>query len=132
MLQFVGSLIAIFLLAGLAKLLGLGGQPRLKTAEQVQQAASEVADGFVAESYALDTAGAGAILRDRQGVVMVIKRHGNQFAGRVLDARAAIAVSGQDVTVDPADARFGTVTMRLTDPSPWVDAVNQLRAKSNG
>lgn len=132
LLQFVGSLIAIFLLAGLARLLGLGGKPRLKTAQQVQRAAGEVFDGFAVESFALDADGASAILRDQQGAIMVIKRHGNQFAGRLLDARANITSDGPNLVVDPGDARFGTVSLHLDDPAPWADLVNQLPSASHG
>ncbi len=132
MLQFVGSLIAIFLLAGLARLLGLGGKPRLKTAEQVQKAAGEVFDGIAVESFALDTDGASAILRDQRGAVMVIKRHGNQFAGRLLDASASITKDGPILVIDPGDVRFGTVSLHLDQPAPWADLVNRLRSAGNG
>ena len=61
---------------------------------------------------ALDDNGCAAIALDRQDRVMLIKRHGNQFAGRILtEAASATVIDG--VSADTARAeRSRTVTLK--------------------
>jgi hypothetical protein len=91
-LQTGVSLVAILALAGLAWWLRLGGDPRLDSEFGVRRAAGEVEDGFAPVDVACDANGVGALARDASGRIMVIKRHGNRFAGRVLGpgARATL------------------------------------------
>ena len=126
LLQTAGSLVAILALAGLAWWLKLGGTPRLDSAEAVAKAAGEVEDGFTPSTTACDADGASALARDGAGRIMVIKRHGNRFAGRVLGPGAAAWVAGGQLEVVPGDPRFGTVFLTLTDAEAWADAINAL------
>ncbi len=125
-LQFGGSLIAIFALYALARALRLGGKPVLKNDESVRFAASEVKDGFEAQRIAIAKGGIAALTSDSLGRIMVIKRHGNQFAGRVLDPNARVSEEVDAIIVDCGDARFGTVRLSLDRPEIWVDAINRL------
>lgn len=129
-LQFGGSLLAVLALAGLARLLRLGGTPALRDESAAARAASEVEDGFEAHRITLDRKGAAALLRDAEGRIMVIKRHGNRFAGRVLTGAASAREEVDALVVDPGpgiDAtRFGTVRLALKDAASWADAINRL------
>jgi hypothetical protein len=128
--QTSASLVAILALAGLAWWLRLGGTPRLATVEAVARAAGEIEDGFVPVDAACDAAGAGALVRDEAGRIMVIKRHGNRFAGRVLGpgaaARLARTAGAGHLVVDPGEPRFGEVALDIPDAAAWAEAINRL------
>ena len=57
---------------------------------------------------------------------MLIKRHGNHFAGRILASEAQVQEEIDAIIVDCGDARFGKVRLSLENPSVWVDAINRL------
>lgn len=124
--QFGGSLIAIFALFGLVRLLGLGGRPALQDDEAVRAAASEVEDGFEAVRISISRDRAAALARDTEGRIMLLKRHGNRFAGRVLSGGARVREEVDGIVVDPFDARFGSVRLSVSDASAWADAINRL------
>jgi len=129
LIQTAGSLVAILALAGLAWWMKLGGNPALDSDAAVRRAAGEVEDGFAPVATAHD--GKAALARDAQGRIMVIKRHGNRFAGRVLGP-AASARLWQDrgeaaLEVDPGEARFGTVFCDIPDAQAWADAINRVK-----
>lgn len=134
-LQTAGSLVAILALAGLARWLKLGGTPRLADEAAVRHAAGEVEDGFAPVEWACDAEGAGALARDSQGRIMVIRRHGNRFAGRVLTPRASAAVAGQAgqpaIIVDCGEPRFGRTTLAIPDAEAWAAAINRLSTPSH-
>ncbi|MBA4045107.1 MAG: hypothetical protein C0471_11905 [Erythrobacter sp.] len=130
LLQTAGSLVAILALAGLAWWLRLGGSPLLTDDDAVRRAASEVDFGFAPIAIARDVKGTAALARDAQGRIMVIKRHGNRFAGRVLSPAASAAIRRDEgqiaLEVDCGETRFGTVLMGVADPGTWVAAINAL------
>lgn len=126
LIQTAGSLAAILALAGLARWMKLGGAPRLASAADVARAASEVEDGFTPVACACDAAGAAALARDAAGRIMVIRRHGNRFAGRVLGPGAAAQASGTAITVACGERRFGEVFLTIPDAEAWADAINRL------
>jgi hypothetical protein len=124
--QFGGSLIAIFSLYALARALKLGGKPKLADEDSVRFAAGEVEDSFFAERIAITRQGTAALTSDALGRIMLIKRHGNRFAGRILDRKARVHEEVDAIVVDCGDARFGKVRLSLQNPSVWVDAINRL------
>jgi hypothetical protein len=130
LLQSAGSLAAILALVGLARWLKLGGTPRLDSEEAVRRAANEVEDGFTPAAATYDAEGASALARNAAGRIMVIKRHGNRFAGRVLGPRATAALVDSpgefNLVIDPGEARFGSVFLTITDAEAWADAINKL------
>lgn len=125
-LQTGGSLIAILALYFVARALKLGGKPRLADEAQVQACAGEVEEGFDAQRVSIARDGAAALARDADGRIMVIKRHGNRFAGRVLTSSAAVREEVDGLVVDTAEARFGAVRLSIDDPAYWADAINRL------
>ena len=129
-LQTAGSLAAILALAGLAWWMKLGGAPVLDNEAAVRRAAGEVEDGFTPVTIAVAQDGLAALASDSGGRIMVIKRHGNRFAGRVLGAGARAAIwrdpGRPALEVDCGEARFGKVFIDLPDPQAWADAINAL------
>jgi hypothetical protein len=126
LLVFGGSLIAIVALAGLARWLGLGGNPTLRDDAAVIGAAGEVEDGFVATRMSISRGGTAALAADGAGRIMVIKRHGNRFAGRILTRSATAREEVDGLVVDCGEAQFGPVRLSLTDSSAWADRINRL------
>ena len=126
LMQFGGSLIAILVLAGIAVLLKLGGKPTLKDDAAVAEAAAEVEDGFDAQRISISRDGSSALAREDAGRIMVIKRHGNKFAGRILASNARAREEVDALIVDPGETQFGAVRLTLKDASYWADAINRL------
>ena len=134
-LQTAGSLVAILALAGLAAWLKLGGTLRLDGEEGVRRAAVEVEDGFSPVAIACDDKGAAALARDAEGRIMLIKRHGNRFAGRLLgpntQAHWRCVVSPEGLVVDTGEVRFGKVHLTTPDPEAWAAAINGIRVRQD-
>lgn len=126
LIQFGASLVAIFAIYALTRAMKLGGKPKFASEDSVRFAANEVEDGFVPLRIAIARDGASALASDAKGAIMVIKRHGNQFAGRILTKDAQVHEEVDAIIVDCGDARFGTVRLSITDPGVWVDAINRL------
>lgn len=125
-LQLAGSLIAILLLAWLAHRLGLGGDSRIHSAEDARVLADEAVHGFATEEVAIDAAGLGALCRDRAGRVLLLRRHGSHWAGRLLDAQASAQLEAGRLTLATPDRRFGAVTLDLGgEASAWVERLGR-------
>lgn len=97
----------------------------------VREAAGEVEDGFEADRISISREGAAALATDSLGRIIVIKRHGNQFAGRVLTAAASVREEVDTLIVDCGEKRFGPVQMSLVDASTWADRINRLSSRAN-
>lgn len=130
LIQTAGSLVAILALGGLAWWMKLGGEPRFSSDEDVHRAVNEVEDGFRPVAISRAQNGMAALVMDPDGRVMVIKRHGNRFAGRVLgvgaQARLWHDMGNAVLEVDCGEARFGTATLDIADAEAWGNAINQL------
>jgi hypothetical protein len=130
LIQTAGSLVAILALAGLAWWMKLGGSPALTSDDEVRRAAGEVEDGFDPVAIARDAGGLAAVARDSQGRIMVIKRHGNRFAGRMLDASAKATLNidlGETLlVVSSGQTLFGDIYLAVDDPKAWVASINRV------
>lgn len=127
-LQFGGSFAAILLLAWLARRLGLGGDPRLRDPDEARRLASEVLDGFEAQEVVLDRAGIGALLRDSAGRVMLLRRHGVRWAGRLLDSHAGVRLDRSLMTIATGERTFGAITLDLGDQAQaWAGSLRRLK-----
>ncbi len=122
LLQFVGSLVAIGLLAALTHWLKLGPTPKLVTEQDARNAADQVHDGFQAVEIGIDQAGKGALLRNAAGQVMLLRAHGSHFAGRILPSNARMELSQDGLIINSAEKRFGTTQLQLQQPEQWVNA----------
>ncbi|HAU22539.1 MAG TPA: hypothetical protein DCS24_08095 [Erythrobacter sp.] len=131
LLQFGGFLVAILLLAALAHWMGLGGRPHIESHDQAKKLAGEVSYGFDPVDCAIDADGAGAILADSNNRVLVMKRHGSHFSGRVLTAKSDAEASNGALEIDPGERRFGTVKLKLVDSEDWANRIKALRGARN-
>lgn len=127
LLQFAGSLAAILVLAAIAWKLGLGGDARIRDEAHLRDLVDEALCGFEAREIAINPDGVAALASDGDGRVMIIRRHGAHFAARLLDRSARVHVREGRIVVDPADRRFGTVTLDLgVDAAAWAERIEAL------
>ena len=131
LLQFIGSLIGIFLLAGLAYWLRLGPQPKLPSEDAARVAADQAVSGFDPVAIGLDREGHGAILRDAEGRLLVLRPHGSKFAGRVLTLEATVSAQGDRLVVDSGERSYGVVTLALDNVAAWVSAFEAIKGNSD-
>ena len=128
LLQPAISLASILGLAWLARQMGLGKDVRIRSADHARQLASEAVCGFEPIDLALDRAGIGALLRDNQGRVLLIKRHGAHFAARLLDTHADARLDRNFLTIGSGERTFGQVTLDLGDKAQvWAGSLRKLR-----
>lgn len=131
-LQFAGSLMAILALAWLAGKLELGDRDPIRDHAHAAELAGETVHGFAPVETSVASDGQAAILRDAAGRVLVLRRHGAHFAGRLLSRRAAARMDGDTLVIDCAEPRFGTVELRLPgDASAWVEAIENIKTGNN-
>lgn len=126
LIQFGGSFVAILVLAGLVAVMKLGGRPSFKNEAAVALAAREVEYGFDVARSSITRKGNAALARDADGRIMLIKRHGNKFAGRILTSSAQAQEDVDGLAVHTGERRFGSVRLSLSDASYWADAINRL------
>lgn len=127
LLQFGGSLVAILALYWLARRLGLGGDARILSEDEARALAEEACCGFEPREIALDREGRGALLRDDQGRIMVLRRHGAHFASRLMGPGTSARVDDDRITLDPLDRRFGTVTLDVGSAAhDWADRIGGM------
>ncbi len=126
-IQLGGSLIAILLLALVARQLGLGGDVRIRTTDEARRLAREAIFDFEAADVGLDRAGIGALLRDATGRVMLLRRHGAHFAARLLTSHEGIRLDRNFLVISTGERAFGTVTLDLReDAQTWAAALRRL------
>jgi hypothetical protein len=113
----IGSLVAIFALAGVARWLDLGGDARIDRDDAVRLAEAQ---GFEIADIALDRAGLAALVRDDAGNFMLVRRHGAHFVAHPLrDANAA--------RLDHRFLSLGKVTLDLGDQAAiWAASLRRL------
>ncbi len=127
LLQFLGSLAAILVLAGIAWKLRLGGDARLRDADQARELADEALCGFDPVDIALDRARVAALLRDGDGRVMLVRRHGAHWAARLLDNHAHTRLDRTFLTVATGEQSFGSVTLDLgSEAQVWAASLRRL------
>lgn len=108
-----GSIAAILLLAWTAKRMGLGGDVRIRDEDHALALAEEAVFGFQPERIILDKANIGALMKDAQGRHLLIRRHGAQFVGRLLDGHSDSRFDQNFLTIGTGDKAFGKVTLNL-------------------
>ncbi len=130
--QFLASLAAILVLAWMAHRLGLGRGVRIRDAGHAQALADEVICGFAAETTAIDETGKAALLRDRNGRIVLLKLHGAQFSGRLLgpgsDALLRNDGGRPKLEINPGERLFGTQILDIERPDDWVQWINAAKA----
>lgn len=126
LIQFLGSLLAILVLAGIAYWLKLGPAPRLENEADARIAADEAESGFDPVAIGLDNDGLGAIMRDGCGRLLVLRPHGTHFAGRILSTGARAQCDGKRLQIDTGERRFGPVQLTLDDAEAWAARIRSV------
>tara|TARA_B100000749_G_scaffold237182_1_gene195645 strand:- start:286 stop:699 length:414 start_codon:yes stop_codon:yes gene_type:complete len=131
-LQLVGSLVAIMVLAGIAWALKLGRVSLIDDDRHAMALASEADSGFDPAEAAVSRDGRSALVGDHDGRIMVLRSHGAQFAGRVLEPGTATRIEGDSLTVTPAERRYGPVTLDLGEHAQtWARRIDALKTRQD-
>ena len=111
-LPLLGSLIAILLLARAARWMGLGTDYRRIADEAHAIALAEEAEcGFAGIAADVDAAGYGAIVRNGDGAMMLVRVHGNRFVARRLDRSFATRLNRNCLHLASPERAFGSVDL---------------------
>jgi hypothetical protein len=128
LLKLGGSIAAILFIAWLARFLRLGGDVRIRSEEQAREIANETCCGFDPVEIAIDKAGIAALLRDADGRHLLVRRHGVQWAGRLLDRHNDSRLDQNFLTVGTGEKTFGSVTLNLgSQASHWAAGLRHLK-----
>ena len=128
LLKLGGSIAAILFIAWFARFLGLGGDVRIRSEEQARDIANETCCGFDPVEIAIDKAGIAALLRDAEGRHLLVRRHGVQWAGRLLDRHNDSRLDKNFLTVGTGEKTFGSVTLNLgSQASHWAAGLRNLK-----
>ncbi|MDZ4308378.1 hypothetical protein [Allopontixanthobacter sp.] len=130
--QFLASLAAILVLAWVSHWMELGRGIRIRDAAHAQALADEVVCGFAAEETVIDETGKAALLRDRNGRIVLIKLHGAQFSGRLLGPGSGALLRNDGgrpkLEINPGERLFGTQIIDIERPEDWVHWINAAKA----
>ena len=122
-----GSIAAILLLAWTAKRMGLGGDIRIRDEDHARRLADEAICGFEPTEIVIDRAGIGALMKDADGRHLLIRRHGAQFAGRLLDGHSDSRLHADFLTIGTGEKSFGKVTLNLgAEAQNWAAGLRHL------
>lgn len=125
--KLAGSLVAILLVAWLARLMRLGGDVRLGGVDDALRLADATHCGFDPVDVIVDRAGIGALLRDAEGRVMLLRRHGAQFVGRFLDSHAHARLDREFLTIAAGERLQDPVVLHLgPDAQIWAASLRHL------
>jgi hypothetical protein len=119
LLVFAGSLAGIVFLVVVSFALGLGRGVRIADEAEARELADNAVCGFDAVEVALDSAGRGALLRNGEGHILLLKPHGAQFAALALDTAAPVSRDGAQLTV-------AGVALDLPDAGAWETRLKAL------
>lgn len=125
--KLAGSIAAIVFIAWLARFWKLGGDVRIDSEEQAREIAREALCGFEPVEIAIDKAGIAALMRDADGRHLLVRRHGVQWAGRLLDHHNEARLDQNFLTVGTGEKTFGPVTLNLgSQASHWAAGLRHL------
>ncbi len=123
-----GSVIAILFLAWLARRWQLGGDVRIADEAHARALADDAHCGFDPVDVVIDKAGIAALLKDSQGRHMLIRRHGAQFAARLLDRHSESRLDQNFLTIGTGESSFGRITLNLGNEAQyWASGLRHLK-----
>ena len=127
-LQASLSLLAILLVWWLARWMDLGGDVRIRDEDHAIALARQTQCDFLPVALSLDRARVGALLRDAQDRVMVLRRHGSHFVGRLLTSHSGVRLDHGNLVIATGEARFGTITLDLgSEAQVWAASLRRLK-----
>ncbi len=126
-IQLALSVALILAVAWLTRKLGLGRDVRLHSEDEARALARAAVCGFEPRDLALDRAGIAALARDRDGRVMLLRRHGAQFAARLLDSHAFAQLDRNFLTIGTGERHYAPVTLDLGEQAQvWAASLRRL------
>ena len=126
-IQLALSVVLILAVSWLAMKLGLGADVRLDGEDEARALARSALCGFEPAELVIDRAGIGALARDAQGRVMLMRRHGAQFAARILDSHAFARLDRNFLTIGTGEKHFEPVTLDLGEQAQvWAASLRRL------
>ena len=127
LLKLAGSIAAIMFIAWLARFWKLGGDVRIRSEAQAREIGQETLCGFDPVEIAIDKAGMAALMRDATGRHLLVRRHGVQWVGRLLDRHNDSRLDQNFLTVGTGEKTFGSVTLNLGAQAPhWAAGLRNL------
>ena len=107
-----GSLVAVLLLAQVARWMGLGAtHDRIVDEAHAIRLAEEADCGFDGTSADIDAAGYAALVRNADGAVMLVRAHGNRFAARRIDNSFTARLDRNRLWLASGERTFGAVEL---------------------
>ena len=107
--------------------MGLGGDIRIRDENHARRLAEEAICGFEPTDIVLDRAGIGALMKDAAGRHLLIRRHGAQFAGRLLDGHSDSRLDQNFLTIGTGEKAFGKVTLNLgAEAQYWAAGLRRM------
>ena len=126
-IQLALSLGLILAVAWLAVKLRLGSDVRLRSEDEARTLCRAAVCGFEPRELALDRAGIAALARDEDGRVMLLRRHGAQFAARLLDSHAFTRLDRNFLTIGSGERFFAPITLDLGEQAQiWAASLRRL------
>ena len=126
-IQLTLSIALILAVAWLARKLALGTDVRLRDEDEARALVRAAVCGFEPRELALDRAGIGALARDGAGRVMLLRRHGAQFAARLLDSHAFARLDRNFLTIGTGERHYAPVTLDLGEQAQvWAASLRRL------
>jgi hypothetical protein len=127
LIQLGGSVVAVLFVVWLVGKMGLGADPRIADEAHAISLAEEAEAGFRGIEVARDRAGFAAIVRNAEGRMMLVRAHGNFFAGRPVDAATVGRLDKDFLTLAMPEKTFGSVTLQLgKDAGMWASRMRDL------
>lgn len=112
-ITLVGSLAAVFALAGIAWWLGVGKAPAIADADDAMRQAAEAHSGFRPREAAVDGEGRAALVLGEGGELVLLRPHGARVAARVFHSAPDCQTDGEELKIASGERMFGDVTLRL-------------------
>lgn len=113
LVQLALSLVAVLLIAAIARWMKLGGDVRIRDEAEARVLADQSVCGFNPSEVVVDRAGIGALLKDAEGRQMLIRRNGAHFVGRLLDRDVVARLDRNFLTIGTGERTFGKITLDL-------------------
>ncbi len=127
LVQLALSLVAVLLMAAIARWMKLGGDVRIRDEDQARLLADQALCGFNPSEVVIDRAGIGALLKDAEGRQMLIRRNGAHFVGRLLDRNVVARLDRNFLTIGTGERTFGKITLDLgKNAQYWASGLRHL------